>query len=111
MTDKTSVTPSFFVSDRQQALTPVDAEPGRTLMQLLQPMGLVDGTCGGSMACGTCAVRIASPWSESLQPQGDDERMLLEGLGLDGEGCRLGCQIEYTDALSGMVLEVIQGHE
>lgn len=110
-TNPTPAANCLYVTDRNRALTQAVAEPGQTLMQVLQAMGLVDGICGGGMACGTCAIRVASPWCDQLEPQSEGEMMLLEGLGLDGEGCRLGCQIEFTPALQGMVVEVMQGHD
>ena len=111
MNDSTANSHRIYASDRRRVMTEVAVEPGQSLMQALQGEGLVDGTCGGGMACGTCAIRIASPWSDALAPQADGERQLLEGLGLDDEGCRLACQIPYTAALAGMLVEVVQGHD
>lgn len=105
--EQTSTT--FLILDRGGEMQVEKAERGHSLMEALRDLGRVDAICGGSMSCGTCAVRVAAPWCDRLEPECETERMLLEGLGLDERGCRLSCQIAITEGLDGIVVEVLQG--
>jgi 2Fe-2S ferredoxin len=107
MEDSTMVI-AFYSKSRTGELSEQLVEPGATLMSALQAAGKVDAICGGSMSCGTCAVQIETPWSEQLEAPSDTEQMLLEGLGIDGNGCRLSCQIVANDKLNGMIVAPIQ---
>lgn len=100
---------SISVTSKADQVHAEAVEEGVTLMQVLRDSGRVDAVCGGEMACGTCAVRVAEPWRESLEPSSDTERGLLEGLGIDEEGVRLSCQITLTTVLDGLTVSVLQG--
>jgi CDP-4-dehydro-6-deoxyglucose reductase, E3 len=91
------------VSDahRQQRVLP--AATGRTLMQVLAGAGLLTGVCGGQAACGTCRVRISSPWREQLAPPERKEARLLHALDSLPEH-RLACQITVTNDLDGALV-------
>ena len=100
---------SLTIVERNGDMQRSSAERGTTLMQALRDAGRVEAICGGEMACGTCAVRVADTWCERLQPQSDLERGLLEGLGVDGDGVRLSCQITLADDLDGLAITVLRG--
>lgn len=103
------MTISLTIVERNGDLQRASAERGTTLMQTLRDAGRVEAICGGEMACGTCAVRVADGWSDRLPPQSDLERGLLEGLGVDGDGVRLSCQIVLADELHGLEFAVLHG--
>jgi len=80
-----------------------------TLMEAALEHGVegIDGNCGGVCSCATCHVRIAPEWRERVGPATEVERSLLDFEDHVGEGSRLSCQIELTNALDGLVVEVV----
>lgn len=83
---------------------------GMTVMHLAVG-NLVDGIdalCGGVMQCGTCHCYISEPWRERVGPASDDEQAMLDAL--DGveirPTSRLSCQIQLSEALDGLVVEI-----
>lgn len=95
----------FFVVDHAGVQQACEADAGDVLMETLRELGRVDAICGGSLSCGTCAVRIAPPWADDLPLAPTAERDLVSGLGLDG--ARLSCQLRIDARLDGMVIEVL----
>ncbi len=67
----------------------------------------IDGDCGGVCSCATCQVRVPAQWRDKLHPPEDAEQDLLE-IEDAPEGTRLSCQIEITEELDGMTVEVPQ---
>ncbi len=66
----------------------------------------IDGDCGGVCSCATCHVHVAA---EDIQKTGEASEIELDMLELDdntNEYSRLCCQLEITDALDGIVLQV-----
>ncbi len=59
--------------------------------------------CGGACACATCKVYVRKEWAERLAPPEAMEEAMLEGTATD---VRLSCQIEVSQALDGLVVEV-----
>lgn len=98
------------VTDRKGASHTLQTQVGIPLMEFLRDANLgIAGTCGGVCSCGTCHVYIAQSWLEKLSPRSDDEQMMLEGIGelVDVRpSSRLSCQIEMSDALSGLEVEI-----
>lgn len=87
--------------------TTLEADAG-TIMELAVNNNIqgIEGECGGVCSCATCHVHVAPEYFKKTGPQEEVEAMMLE---LDDnltEYSRLGCQIEITDALDGMVLHV-----
>ena len=64
------------------------------------------GACGGVCSCATCHVRVKPEWLERVGRAGEDEQDLLELEDAADERSRLSCQIEMTDELDGLVVEV-----
>ncbi len=67
-----------------------------------QVRGIV-AECGGACACATCKVHISPEWAARLAPAEAMEEAMLEGA---ATGVRLSCQIEVSQALDGLVVEV-----
>ena len=71
----------------------------------------VDGIlaiCGGSCACSTCHCYIDPAWMETVGMPDDIEDSTLELAVERKPNSRLTCQIQVSDALDGLVVEVAQ---
>ena len=66
----------------------------------------IDGDCGGVCSCATCHVHVRSKDMETVGAAGEIEADMLELDDNVTEYSRLSCQIEITDVLDGIVLEV-----
>lgn len=102
--------PKIHVTQRDGSQCTVDAPTGEMLMETLRDESdSVEGICGGTCSCGTCHVYVADQWQPVVGPQNDDEAMMLEALAEFVElrpGSRLSCQVEVTDAMDGLTLEI-----
>lgn len=98
------------VTDRNGGERTLNADSGRPLMEALRDADFnLQGTCGGAMSCGTCHVYIKQSWNEKLPPRSEDEQMMLEAIGDLVEvrpTSRLSCQVEISDALNGIEVEI-----
>jgi 2Fe-2S ferredoxin len=98
------------VKGRDGTEATLDAPDGRPLMDILRDSGTgVEGTCGGMCSCGTCHVYVDAAWVDRLPPKSEDEDMMLEALGEVVElrpTSRLSCQIEISEELSGLSVEI-----
>ncbi|MBS0355934.1 MAG: 2Fe-2S iron-sulfur cluster binding domain-containing protein [Proteobacteria bacterium] len=86
---------------RNDEAHPLAVTAGGPLMPALAQAGLLAGVCGGQGACGTCRVRVSSPWRERLVPPTRKETRLLHALD-SLPGHRLACQIAMTADLDGL---------
>lgn len=87
----------------------VDIEEGKSLMQTAVDNGVpgIDADCGGSCACGTCHVIVASEWiSTTGGAATEEEKQMLELTPEKADTSRLSCQIETADAMDGMVVQM-----
>jgi ferredoxin, 2Fe-2S len=91
------------------ATTKISTPIGKSLMQAAQQAG-VDGIaadCGGSLTCATCHVMVQEPWASQLPPANADERAMLEFTATPCQPqSRLACQIQLTDALDGLTVDL-----
>lgn len=74
---------------------------------------MIDGVvaeCGGARACATCHVHIDPEWTERVGGPNDMEDEMLEIAENRSERSRLGCQIEITDELDGLVVHIPEGN-
>ena len=85
----------------------IDAEDGLTLMEIARDNDLgIEGTCGGSISCCTCHVVIEKDWFSKVGPANPDEEDMLD-LAVDLQPTsRLGCQIEVTPELDGIIVNI-----
>jgi len=67
----------------------------------------MEGACGGSCACSTCHVIVQDPemYDKMEEPSDDENDMLDLAFGLK-ETSRLGCQVEMSKALDGLVVQL-----
>lgn len=85
-----------------------DAAADLNLMEIATENNVVgiEGSCGGVCSCATCHVWVAPDWIERVGPASEIELGMLEFEPNSNERSRLCCQIEMTDDLSGIILEV-----
>jgi ferredoxin len=96
--DKTGEEITFQVAD------------GANLLDIAQANDLdMEGACGGSCACSTCHVIVKSQemYDKIPEPSDDENDMLDLAFGLT-ETSRLGCQVEMTKELDGLVVKLPQ---
>ena len=67
----------------------------------------IDGDCGGVCSCGTCHVHIDPAWMAKVGPATDIEEGMLDMEDEVAESSRLGCQVELTPELDGLVVQVV----
>ena len=86
----------------------VEGQVGLSLMESLRDLD--NGTlalCGGMCSCATCHCFIEEPWASSLSERQDDELELLEDLdSFKKDQSRLSCQIEFTEDMDGMRVQI-----
>ena len=70
----------------------------------LAPDGTI-GICGGMAMCASCQCYVLSENVEIPPMQDDEEAMLSEAFHVK-ENSRLGCQINITEELDGLVVEL-----
>ena len=92
---------------RNGELKKIDAEDGLTLMEVARDNDLgIEGTCGGSISCGTCHGVIEKDWVDKVGPANPDEEDMLD-LAVDLQPTsRLGCQIEVSQELDGLIVKI-----
>ena len=78
------------------------------LMEIATEHGVegIEGSCGGVCSCGTCHVWVKPEWLERVGEASDVEKDILDLEDNSNGRSRLCCQIEMTDDLDGLVVEV-----
>ena len=86
----------------------VDAEVGKSVMQAAMDNLVpgIDADCGGACACGTCHVIVSSEWFAKTGSTSDEEDMMLGMTPERADTSRLACQIEASEALDGLVVQL-----
>jgi len=96
-----------YATDRAGVQHTLEARPGATLMEILRDAGLpVEAICGGQCICSTCHVYVEQDWCARLEPRAADEQVMVEDTGHYQHNSRLACQIDYTDALDGIRVDL-----
>ena len=97
----------IFVTDREGNKHILEGDSNDTLMEVIRDKSLdIDAACGGCCACATCHVYINEQWLEKLSPIDDDEESMLDQAFDVKNTSRLSCQINLTDDLDGLKLEL-----
>jgi 2Fe-2S ferredoxin len=66
----------------------------------------IDADCGGECSCATCHVLVDSEWLSKLGAISETEESMLD-LNPDREpSSRLSCQIDMSDDLAGIVINL-----
>lgn len=80
---------------------------GLNLMEALKAHEYdIEATCGGMALCATCHIRVSSGW-EKLPPQHEEELNMLDTLPTVYPDSRLSCQVPVTEALDGIVVQIV----
>lgn len=84
----------------------VEAPAGRSVMEVGRERDLIEGTCGGVMACATCHVIVDPEDFGRLETAAAEEEDMLDlAIGL-APTSRLGCQIVLSEALDGLTVRL-----
>ena len=98
---------SIVVIDREGKEHELKATIGSTIMEIIRDAGMdIEAACGGCCACATCHLYISEDWVNKLKPKDDDEISMLDQAFNVEENSRLGCQIEFSDDLDGILVEL-----
>ena len=99
--------PKMIVTDRVGKKHELDFDPNFTLMEVLRDSGFdIEASCGGCCSCATCHVYIDEKWKTKITKLEDDEESMLD-LAFDiKDNSRLSCQIQLSDELDGIELEI-----
>ena len=62
----------------------------------------IDADCGGGMACATCHVYVKEEWFNKLPKKEDGEEDMLDMAFEPKKNSRLSCQIQVSDSLNGL---------
>lgn len=95
---------TLIVIARDGATTTLNAEPGRSVMELIRDSGTGEmlAICGGCCSCATCHVYVDPAFADRLPPLSDDENDLLGSSDQRRDTSRLACQLPYTADLDGL---------
>ena len=86
----------------------VDVEEGYSVMEgaILNGVEGIEAECGGACSCATCHCYVPEEWWDKLPEMDDIEDSMLEAATERRSNSRLTCQIEVTDELDGLIVEV-----
>ena len=62
----------------------------------------IDADCGGGMACATCHVYVKEEWFNKIPPKNEGEDDMLDQAYKPQKNSRLSCQIEVSDNIDGL---------
>lgn len=102
--------PQIIVVNQSGEETAVEAQAGRTLMEVIRDAGFDEllALCGGCLSCATCHVHIDPDYFDDLPEMASDENDLLDSSDNRNEFSRLSCQITVTDVLEGCKVTIAQ---
>ena len=86
----------------------VTVENGVTVMEAGRDAGLgIEGTCGGCLSCATCHVFVDPEWLGKVAAVGDFEDAMLDATEVERtDASRLSCQIEVSNDMDGLVVNM-----
>lgn len=82
------------------------AQIGYSLMEIARDAGLVEGACGGSLACATCHIIFDDKTFSLLKEKSEEEEEMLDLAFHLEDNSRLGCQIIMTPSLDGAIIRI-----
>lgn len=86
----------------------VDADVGMTVMEaaVKNQVPGIEAECGGACSCATCHVYVRDDWKDRTGEPDEMEEDMLDFAFDVRPTSRLSCQIQITDELDGLVVEV-----
>jgi ferredoxin, 2Fe-2S len=93
----------------ERAAARFDVKTGQSLMQAAVANNVhgIEADCGGLLTCATCHVYVQEPHASRLAPPSDDELAMLDFVASPRQpNSRLSCQIDLTEAMDGLVVEL-----
>ena len=89
--------------ERHELVAPTDMS--MNIMEVCKAYDLpVKGECGGMAMCATCQCYLES--ETNLPEQSDDELDMLDQAFFVEDNSRLGCQIQISEEINGIVLRL-----
>lgn len=98
----------LIVTDLSGNTEEIEGETGISVMENIRDAGFEDlaAICGGCCSCCTCHVYVDDAWLGKLPAQEEDEYDLVSESEVYKANSRLSCQIEFSDALDGLKVEI-----
>ncbi|MCP5183868.1 MAG: 2Fe-2S iron-sulfur cluster binding domain-containing protein [Pseudomonadales bacterium] len=86
----------------------VDAPVGSTVMRAALDNGVpgIDADCGGECSCATCHVMLSDDGYATVGVPNTNEEAMLDLNPERTPTSRLSCQIQVTDAMNGLVVNL-----
>ena len=86
----------------------VDAKNGQSVMEAAidNSIPAIDADCGGACACATCHVFVDADWLAQTGNRDEMEESMLEFAEDVRENSRLSCQIQVTEELDGLTVQL-----
>jgi len=95
--------------DGQGAGSTFSFKTGQSLMQAAVEANVkgIEADCGGLMTCATCHVYVREPHASLLPAPAPDELAMLEFTASPRKpNSRLSCQIDLTEAMDGLTVDL-----
>ncbi len=98
----------MIVVDRDGKEHEIEAKTGLKIMEILRELDYgVAAICGGLCSCATCHIYVDEEWAARLPKRQSDELELLTELAdFRDATSRLSCQVDFTEALSGIKVTI-----
>ena len=87
----------------------IECKTGQSLMQAATEANVhgIEAECGGLLTCSTCHVFVREPHASMLPAPSADELSMLEFTAEPRRpNSRLSCQIDLSDALDGLTVDL-----
>ena len=99
--------PKLIITDRLGTKKEIQFDSNFTLMEILRDNGFeIEASCGGCCACATCHVYIGDKWFNKINLMDDDEQSMLDQAFDVKKNSRLSCQIQLSEELDGLEVEI-----
>lgn len=96
-----------FITAKGESVVVEDAAGSLMEIALDNQVEGIEGACGGVCSCATCHVLVDEAWQAKVGSATENELDLLDS---EDKFCekqsRLGCQVQLTDELDGLVVRV-----
>ena len=93
--------------ERDGTARELQVRAGQTLLEIAHEHDIdIEGACEGAMACSTCHVIVDDAWIDRLPEASEDEEDMLDLAAGLTQTSRLGCQIEMSEAIDGLVVRL-----